>query len=211
MPTESAAAALRILRDPGQFQWSVIPLFALVVYVYAVEVERRNWRQVHAGLAFLGLDGFAEIVNALVLHFTGHAPLWGAPGRTAFLILVGLNLEICLMFAILGVVFCKLLPRDPHRRVLGLPNRLVVALAGSGFCLCVELMLNAAGALTWDWPWWSARAPWSIFLGAYLPFFILGFWVHDLPEARQQAWAVGLVFAVDLAGILVFGWALGWI
>ena len=43
MPTESATRALEILRDGSQFQWYVIPLFAFVVYVYAVEVERKNW------------------------------------------------------------------------------------------------------------------------------------------------------------------------
>jgi hypothetical protein len=42
MPTESAQQALSILRDGSLFQWYVIPLFAFVVYVYAVEVERRN-------------------------------------------------------------------------------------------------------------------------------------------------------------------------
>jgi hypothetical protein len=43
MPAESALQALQILRDPSIFQWYVIPLFALVVYVYAVEIERQNW------------------------------------------------------------------------------------------------------------------------------------------------------------------------
>ena len=38
--TDSAQEALRILRDGSQFQWYVIPLFALVVYVYAVEIVR---------------------------------------------------------------------------------------------------------------------------------------------------------------------------
>jgi hypothetical protein len=56
MPTESAAEALKILRDGGQFQWYIIPLFALVVYVYANEVQKRNWNLVFAGPAFWGMD-----------------------------------------------------------------------------------------------------------------------------------------------------------
>ena len=52
--TDAAQEALRILRDGSQFQWYVIPLFALVIYVYAVEVERKNWNLVLAGLAALG-------------------------------------------------------------------------------------------------------------------------------------------------------------
>jgi len=34
---------MAILHDPSTFQWYFITLFALTVYVYAVEVERRNW------------------------------------------------------------------------------------------------------------------------------------------------------------------------
>ena len=109
MLTDSAAQALGILRDGSQFQWYVIPLFAFVVYVYAVEVERRNWDLVFAGLAFWGMDWFNETWNSLVLHFTDYAPVWAAPGKTAFLILIGLNIEICFMFAVAGVTFGKLL------------------------------------------------------------------------------------------------------
>ena len=79
MLTESAAQALSILRDTSLFQWYIIPLFALVVYVYSVEIERRNWNLVFAGLAFWGMDWINEIWNSLVLHFSGYAPMWGAP------------------------------------------------------------------------------------------------------------------------------------
>lgn len=77
MPTESATRALEILRDGSQFQWYVIPLFALVVYVYAVEVERRSWNLVFAGLAYWGMDWFNELWNAIVFRCTNYAPVWG--------------------------------------------------------------------------------------------------------------------------------------
>ena len=48
---EATAAALVILRNPATFRWYVIPLLALVVYVYANEIQHRNWRAVAAGLA----------------------------------------------------------------------------------------------------------------------------------------------------------------
>ena len=38
MPTDAALEATRILRDGGQFQWYVIPLLALIFYVYAVDI-----------------------------------------------------------------------------------------------------------------------------------------------------------------------------
>jgi hypothetical protein len=211
MPTESASEALRILRDGSQFQWYVIPLFALVVYVYMGEVERRNWNLLLAGLAFWGMDWFNEIWNSLVFHFTNYAPVWGAPGQTAYLILIGLNIEICFMFAIAGITFGKMLLPDRHTRILGIPNRWFVAVTGAAFCVFVEVLLNSVGALTWDYSWWNARAPWLIFLFGYLTFFVVAFWVHDMPTIRKKAMTVGTIFAVDLLAIAVFGVALGWL
>jgi hypothetical protein len=210
MPTESAAQALSILRDGSQFQWYVIPLFALVVYVYAVEVERQNWSLVFAGLAYWGMDWFNEIWNGLVFHFTGHAPVWGTPGASAYVILIGLNIEICFMFAVAGIAFGKMLPPDKGLRILGLPNRLALAIGGSIFCVFVEVLLNLVGALTWDYAWWNVGAPWLIFLVGYLPFFLVSFWVHDMETVRQKAVTVGAILGLDLVALLVFG-ALGWI
>jgi hypothetical protein len=211
MPTESAAQALSILRDGTQFQWYAITLFALTVYVYAVEVERRNWSLLFAGLAFWGMDWFNEIWNGLVFYFTNYAPVWGAPGRTAYLILIGLNIEICFMFAIAGIAFAKMLPPDKRLKILGLPNRLVIAIGGSIFCVFVEVLLNGAGALTWEYPWWNAGAPWLIFLVGYLPFFLVSFWVHDMSSVRRQATVVGGILGFDLLCLIVFAAILGWI
>jgi hypothetical protein len=211
VPTESATLALTSLRDPSRFEWHVIPLLALVLYVYANEIERRSWNVVFAGLAVWGMDWFNEIWNALVFHFTGYAPVWAAPGATAYLILIGLNVEICLMFAVAGVVVAKTLPADPHLRLLGLPNRWVLAVAASVLCVVVEIALNALGQLTWDWPWWNARAPWLIVVFGYLTFFVVGFWVHDMPTVRGKATAVGAILAGDAVALAVFGGWLAWI
>jgi hypothetical protein len=211
MPTESAQQALAILRNPATFQWFVIPLFALTVYVYAAEVERRNWSLVFAGLAFWGMDWFNEIWNGLVFHFTNYAPVWGAPGQTAFLLLIGLNIEICFMFAIAGIAFSKLLPADKHLKILGIPNRLLFAITGSIFCVIVELLLNGAGALTWEYPWWNVTAPWLIFLIGYLPFFLVAFWVFDMPTIKQKAITVGSILGFDLVCLVLFVSILKWI
>jgi hypothetical protein len=211
MPTDSAAQALSILRDGSLFQWYVIPLFALVVYVYANEIEKRNWSLVFAGLAYWGMDWFNEIWNSLVFHFTQYAPVWGAPGKTAYLILIGLNIEICFMFAIAGITFAKMLPPDRKARILGVPNRLFIAVAGAAFCVFVEVMLNAVGALTWDYPWWNAGAPWLIFVFGYLTFFLVSFWVFDLPAIRKKLTVLGVIYGVDILAVLIFGVALRWI
>jgi hypothetical protein len=211
MSTEAALQAQQILREGSQFQWYVIPLFALVAYVYAAEIERKNWSLVFAGLAFWGMDWFNEIWNSLVFHFSGFAPVWGAPGKTAYLILIGLNIEICFMFAIAGIVFAKTLPKSKEQRIAGIPNRLLMAVAGSAFCVFVEVLLNAVGALTWDYAWWNARVPWLIFLLGYLPFFLVAFWVYDMEEVRKKIAAVGVIYAIDAVCLVVFGVILGWI
>ncbi len=211
MPTDAARQAVSILRDAGQFQWHVIPLLLLVLYVYANEIERRNWNVVFAGLALFGMDWFNEILNSLVFHFTQYAPLWSAPAHTAFLILIGLNIEISFNFAIMGIVVAKTLPADPATRILGLPNRWFLALAASAFCVGIELFLNAAGALTWDYWWWNVRMPWLILLFGYLTFFVVAFWVHDMPTLRQKVRTVGAIFAFDAVCLLVFGAWLRWI
>jgi hypothetical protein len=211
MPTESAAQAVSILRDMTQFQWTVIPLLLVVIYVYNAEIYRRNWDVVFAGLALWGMDWFNEIWNALLFHFTQFAPAWGAPGDTAFLILIGLNIEICFMFAIMGVATSLSLPRDKHMKILGIPNRAVFAVGYSVLAVLVEYWLNAADALTWDWTWWNRGAPWLIFLIGYLPFFVVAFWVHDMATLRSKAMTVGAIYAFDIACLVVFGPILGWI
>ena len=210
MLTESAAQALSILRDTSLFQWYVIPLFALVVYVYSVEIERRNWNLVYAGLAFWGMDWINEIWNSLVLHFSGYAPMWGAPSDTALLILVGLNIEIMFMFSIAGIAFGKMLPPDTKMKILGIPNRIFFAVTNSAFCVVVEIWLNHIGALTWEWKYWSATSPIPIFLFGYLHFFLISYWVHDMKTVRAKAITVGIIFGVAIFGLVVFG-ALGWI
>ena len=211
MPTDASTRALGILRDGSQFQWYVIPFFAFVVYVYAVEVEKRNWNVVFAGLALWGMDWFNEIWNGLLFHFSQYAPAWGAPGKTAFLILIGLNIEICFMFAIAGVMVSKTLPVQKRARILGLPNRLFIAMAVSVFCVIVEFFLNRVDALTWDYAWWNMRAPWLIFLIGYLPFFLVAFWVHDMESVRKKAITVGVIYAFDAACLVTFAGVLGWI
>jgi len=211
MPTQSALEALKYLRDPSTFQWYVIPLFAFVVYVYAVEVERKNWSLIFAGLAFWGMDWFNEIWNSLVFHFTQFAPVWGAPGKSAYEILIGLNIEISFMFAIAGIAFVKMLPEDKKMKILGIPNRWFFAIVNSIFCVIMEMLLNAAGALTWDYSWWNSGVPYLIVIFGYLTFFIVSYWVFDMKSVKKQLATLGVIFSVDLLAILVFGVMLGWL
>jgi hypothetical protein len=209
--TDYAKQALEILRDGSHFQWYVIPLLAIVVYIYVTEVEKRNWNVVFAGLAFWGMDWINEVVNSIFFHLNGRAPFWGAPGDTAYLILIGLNIEIMFMFAIAGIAWSKMLLPDKRTKILGIPNRWFVAIAGSVFCVFIEVLLNSVNALTWDWPWWDANTPWLIFLFGYLTFFVVAFWVHDMDTIKKKINTVGVVWGIALALVLIFGVGLNWI
>jgi len=209
--TEASEQALKILRDASLFQWYLIPLFALVVYVYAVEVERRNWSAVFAGLAFYGMDLFNEVWNALVLHFTDRSAVWTTPGDTAYLILVGLTIEISFMFAVAGVAFTKMLPADKSLKILGIPNRWFFAVVNAIFCVFVEVLLNRADVLVWEYPWWNFPNVGLIFLLGYLPFMVVSFWVYDMEKIRNKIAAVLVIYAVDLPAIALFAGLLGWI
>lgn len=211
IPAESATRALSILRDPKQFQWYVIPLLLLVVYVYAQQVHARRWPVVLGGLAFWCMDWINEIWNGLMFHFTHYAPVWGAPGETAYLILIGLNIEICLMFAVMGVTSLLLLPVDPKLRILGINNRLLFAAINSVLAVAVECWLNHAGALTWEYHYWNRGFPYLIFLIGYLPFFLVAYWVHDLPDTRRQVRAVAVLGGIVIGSLLLFGGLLGWL
>ena len=211
MPTPSAQQALSILRDGSNFQWYVIPIFVLVMYVYACEIERRNWNLVFAGLMLWATDWFFEILNSLVFHFTNYAPLWGAPGETAYLPLIGLNIEICFNFAILGIVFAKMLPTDKSLKVLGIPNRPFFAVFYAVLCVFIEILLNSVNALTWDYTWWSARVPWLIIFAGYLPLVSSSIWVYDMKSVRSKAVTVFALLGLDVLCLIVLGSLLKWI
>lgn len=143
--------------------------------------------------------------------FNGYAPVWGAPGNTAFLILIGLNIEIMFMFAVSGIIWTKMLLPDKTTKILGIPNRAFIAVAGAVFCVIVEMFLNGAGALTWDYAWWSRQVPWLIFLIGYLTFFIMAFWVFDMKTIKSKLITVGIIWGVVVVSLVVFIPVLHWI
>ncbi len=203
--------AEHLLRARGLFNWSTVTLLALTVYVYAVEIERSNWDAVLAGVAFWLMDWLNEIINALVLHFNGHAALWTVTGSTSFLILIGLTVEISLFFAINGVIFVKLLPADRSIRILGLPNRWALAIALSLVSVGVELLLHADGVFHWYYWWWNVASFPVIVVFGYLTFYFVAFTVYDMPQRARQLQVVGALAALNLVAGLVFGPLLGWI
>jgi len=208
--TAASEEALRILRSTEHFQWYIVPLLAFVVSLYVSEIEKRNWHAVLTGLLLSASEFTWEMFNALLLHFTGYAALWTTPGDTAYLILVGINLEIFLMFSVAGLILVKALPPDRQARVLGLPNRILIPAAFAAFCALVEVLLNRVGALVWIYKFWSWPHVWTVFLGYALPMLATA-WVYDRLSLRTKGVLLAGWICLNLILWVVFVNLLGWI
>ncbi len=203
---EVTAAALKILRNPATFQWYVIPLLAAVLYIYFNEVSKGNWKVVAAGLALYSVHWFYEILNAVIQHFSGHA-LWTVPTGTAFLLLIGVGVEISLMFSVAGLIMSKILPADPHLKILGVNNRLLFAIGNAAFFSLFEIFLVQTPTFAWVYPWWGAL---PVFITVYIPFFLAANYAYDW-QPRTQVRLIGGLFGIDAAMLVLFAGVLGWI
>ncbi len=203
---EATQQALSILRSGQPFQWYVITLLTFVVYIYFNEAAKRNWRGIAAGLSLYAVHWFYEILNALIQHFTGHA-LWTVPTGTAFLLLIGVGVELSLMFSVAGLIFSKLLPADPKLKILGINNRLLIALGNAAFFAIFEIFLARTPAFVWVYPWWGAL---PVFVTVYVPFFVVSMFSYDWRPATQRR-VIGGLFALDALLLIVCAGVLRWI
>jgi hypothetical protein len=203
---EATQMALSILRTGDNFQWYVITFLALVVYVYFNEISKGNWKGIAAGLALYSVHWFYEILNALIQHFSGHA-LWTVPTGTAFLLLVGVGIELSFMFSIAGLVMSKVLPADPKLKLLGINNRLLFAIGNAAFFSVVEIFLAKTPTFVWVYPWWGA---FPVFVTVYIPFFLAAFSCYDW-KPKTQITFIGAMVLIDALMLFVFAGVLKWI
>ena len=203
---EATEAALSILRSGEPFEWYVVTLLALSLYAYINEISKKNWKVVAGGLSLYMVHWSVEIANALIQHFSGHA-LWTVPTGTAFLILVGVGIEISFMFPVIALTMCKLLPEDPRQKIWGVNNRLLMALINAALISFIEIFLAKTPAFVWVYPWWGAV---TVFITVYIPFFVAAFYVYDWkPEAQKRFLLTLLV--INVAALVLFAGVLKWI
>ena len=203
---ELTQQALSILRSGENFQWYVIPLLALVIYVYTNEISKKNWKGIAAGLSLYLVHWFYEIANALIQYGSGHA-LWTVPAGTSFLILIGVGIELSLMFSVAGLVISKILPEDPKLKILGVNNRIFFAVVNAALFSIIEIFLAKTPAFHWVYPWWghcrsSLR---SIFLFLWFHF------CATTGNRKCRRSFIGALFFVDALMMIVFAGALKWI
>lgn len=203
---EATGQALALLRSGEPFQWYVITLLTFVVYIYFNEISKKNWKGIAAGLSLYMVHWFFEIGNALIAHFSGHA-LWTVPTGTAFLLLIGVGVELSLMFSVAGLIFSKLLPEDPKTKIFGVNSRLVIAVGNAAFFSVFEIFLAKTPAFVWVWPWWGS---FPVFVFVYVPFFVVSMYCYDW-QPKTQKTVIGSLLVINVAMLAVFGGLLGWI
>lgn len=211
--TDASVRALAHLRNFSMLKWYVIPLLAVVLYIYATEMRKArssgNWDPILAGLTLFGMDFFNETWNGWALVLSGRSAFWTTPGDTALGTFVGWNIEIMFMFAIAGIVFYYMCPENRSERILGLPGRWFWAIGFSAFCVLVEVVLNLGGLLVWEYPFWnrSFAGIWLIFVFGYFEFFAAINLVLGLKNVRRRVTVIAIIYAVPVV-MNVFAFAI---
>lgn len=217
MPTPASQMALKGLRDLSTLQWYVIPLLALVFYVYTNEMKNAkasgNWDGILAGLTVFGMDFINETWNGWVFHLTQHSALWTTPGETALRTMVGWNIEIMFMFAISGIIYYNTLSEDKEAKILGLPDRWFWAIGYAVFCVFVECLLNKGGHLVWEYEWWnrSFKGVWLIFFFGYFHFYVAAIVVLSLKSMKAKIISVSALYSIAILANIVGLGILGWV
>ena len=213
--TAATRQALMGLRDLSTLQWYVIPILAIVFYLYTMELKKAresgDWNPLFAALAIFGADFFNESWNGWFMILSGRSALWTAPGTTALRTTVGWNIEIMFMFAILGFIFYHSLSHKPKAKILGLPETWFFAIFYSLVCVFVECCLNAAGLLVWDYSFWSRSfaGVWLIIIVGYFWFFAWAILAITRKTIKGKALIVALPYVAAIT-INLIAWGLGW-
>jgi len=212
--TPSAEQAYDILRSLGNFQWYVIPLIVILIYVYSVEVRKKNWNRVILAIGFVAGEFIWEMTNALICYFSGYSGLWVTPADTAFLILVGLTIEIMFFFALVPFIIFNFLHAFDKKQTFSIfgrrvSNRTIIPLILGVACVFVEVLLNQWGALVWDWPFWNWPMIPLILIAYTLPMYFIT-WVYDKENLRIKIKATILIIIAAIVLFIVFS-QLGWV
>jgi hypothetical protein len=214
--TEATIRALNGLRDFTMIKWYVIPLLAIVFYIYNKEIRLArttgNWNAIFSGLAIFGMDFFNETWNGWVMVLSQRSACWTTPGDTALRTMVGWNIEIMFMFAILGIIYYYALSESMTEKILGIPEKWFWALAYTTFCVFIECLLNYGGHLVWEYPWWNRTfsGVWLIWIFGYFEFFCAAILVISLKTIKGKVATVCMIYSAPIImNILAFGF-FGW-
>jgi hypothetical protein len=212
--TEASRLALQGLRDLRTLEWYVIPLLAIVFFIYTSEIRKarasRNWDCVLAGATLFGADFLNETWNGWVLALTHRSALWTTPGPTALRTMVGWNIEIMFMFAILGIIYYATVGENRDERLFGVPVRWFWAVVYTVVCVIVEVALNSGGQLVWEYSFWnrSWAGIWLILVVGYFWFFAVTKFAIERKTIKGKLAVPGVLYGVAVV-LNVVGAAIG--
>jgi len=188
-------ALQNVRKGKKTFQWHIVTLLACVVYIYGRIAADSNWKLLLMCFSYWAIETIAEQINALVFYFTKKAPLWCTPGHnSAYVIYIGLNIEITFMFGIAAAVCGLILPENHWDTFLAIPINVWIPFGIGVFCLFVETLLNKVDSLTWYWPIWNRKMLLFCFIG-YSGAFVLFVQVY----LRAQIETAAILCAVSVA------------
>ncbi|MDD3920957.1 MAG: hypothetical protein PHO41_07300 [Eubacteriales bacterium] len=189
----AADAANQAVRDPSNFHWTTLALLAVVIMIYTNAIKDKNYKAVAAALTLYSIHWLYEIANAIICHFTGYALWTVSPESTSFILLIGVSVELSLMFSIAGFT-SNLLPADKDKKLIGINNRWAFGIGMALFCAVVEIFLAWTPAFIWVYPWWGAL---PVFVLVYIPFFVGAYKVYDM-EPKKQVRVIGTLVAINI-------------
>ena len=214
--TQATIQALNGIRDLSMLKWYVIPLLAIVMYIYTTEIKDAkktgNWNAIFSGLAVFGTDFFNESWNGWVMVLSGRSAFWTTPGDTALRTLVGWNIEIMFMFSIAGIIFYHTLSEEKDAKIFGMPDKWFWATAFSVFCVFVECVLNKGGHLVWEYSFWyrSFAGVWMVFVIGYFIFFAASIWVITRETIKSKIKVIAFIYSIpvimNIIGFGIMGW-----
>lgn len=214
--TQATIQALNGIRDLSMLKWYVIPLLAIVMYIYTKEIKDAkktgNWNAIFSGLAVFGTDFFNESWNGWVMVLSGRSAFWTTPGDTALRTLVGWNIEIMFMFSIAGIIFYHTLSENKDAKIFGLPDKWFWAVVFSIFCVFVECVLNKGGHLVWEYSFWyrSFAGVWMVFVIGYFIFFAASIWVITRETIKSKIKVIAFIYSIpvimNIIGFGIMGW-----
>jgi hypothetical protein len=207
LPSTETQWALLHLRAGDDFHWYVIFMFVVVLYIYFSEVKNKNFKAIVAGLALYTIHWFVEIINAVIQHFSGNA-LWTVSYGSSFVLLVGVGIELSLMFSIAGVAQSKLLPDDKKTKMFGfIPTPLAIGLGNALIASLLEIFLSWTSSFYWHYNWWNSI---TVFFMVYIPFFVVSAYSYYWKKKTQILFLV-IGAVINITMLIVFVPILGWI
>lgn len=191
------------VRDPSTFNWTSIFFLMVVILVYAYAYSKKNFKLIQAGLALYVVHWNCEIWNAIIYKVFG-APLWAVSNASSsYVLMIGVSVELNLMFALAGMVAWLTLPADRNKKILGIPVKILVAIGTALLCGILEIFLTSTPAFNWVYPWWGFL---PVFVLVYIPFFLAAVYVPDWKPKFSWGFiislaALNLILFVTLASL----------